>query len=61
MASSSATKSTVVGASDWGMAGKRAVAGFWMITVPPPWRTSWAPEAPSAPEPVRMTAISPSP
>ncbi len=53
--------STVVGASDCGIAGKEAVAGFWMITVPPAWLTARAPAAPSEPMPVRMTAISRSP
>ena len=58
MRSRSATISTVVGASDAGMDGNDAVAGFSITTVPPAAFTACAPEAPSDPLPVRITAMS---
>ena len=52
-----ATMSIADGGSDCGRAGKRAVAGFWTMTVPPASLIARAPDAPSEPMPVSTTAI----
>ena len=59
--SRSAVASTRDGGIELGIDGNIAVAGFSMTTAPPACFTCQAPEDPSDPEPVRITAMSPGP
>ena len=59
--SRSALASTSDGETEAGIDGNMAVSGFSMTTVPPDCLTSHAPDEPSDPVPVRITAVSRSP
>ena len=61
MASRSGRASTSDGETAAGIDGNMAVSGFSTMTVPPACLTCHAPDEPSDPVPVRITAVSRSP